>query len=90
MQLRVVSLDGIFFEGDVEMVEFCTTEGNRGVLPGHMSQMCALLPGRLIIRREGEIMEAALSGGFALIRPDQIQIITEEAKQKTTETKGQS
>ena len=35
-QLRIVTPDRIFYEGEVSMVEFNTTEGEIGVLPGHI------------------------------------------------------
>ena len=35
-QLRIVTPERVFYEGNVEMVEFNTTEGQIGVLPGHI------------------------------------------------------
>lgn len=34
--LRIITPDRIFYENQVKMVEFNTTEGEIGVLPGHI------------------------------------------------------
>ena len=36
-KLEVISPERIFYEGDVEMVELTTTEGDIGILAGHIS-----------------------------------------------------
>ena len=35
-QLRIITPERVFYEGTVDMVEFNTTEGQIGVLPGHI------------------------------------------------------
>ena len=43
--LRIITPDRVFYEGEANMVEFNTTEGQIGVLPGH-------IPLTVIIKRE--------------------------------------
>lgn len=75
--LRVVTPDRTFYEGQVEMVEFNTTEGEIGVLPGHIPLTVILKPGILCIHEaEGE-KQAALHAGFAEILPDGVTILAE-------------
>ena len=75
--LRIISPDRIFYEGQVEMVEFNTTEGEVGILPGHIPMTVIVKPGILYITEaEGE-KEAALHEGFAEILPDKITILAE-------------
>lgn len=75
--LRIISPDRIFYEGQVEMVEFNTTEGEIGILPGHIPMTVIVKPGILYITEaEGE-KEAALHAGFAEILPDKITILAE-------------
>lgn len=35
-KLRIITPDRVFYEGDANMVELNTTEGEIGVLPGHI------------------------------------------------------
>lgn len=75
--LRIITPDRVFYENQVEMVEFNTTEGEIGVLPGHIPLTVILKPGILNIT-EGEVdREAALHAGFAEILPDQVTILAE-------------
>lgn len=75
--LRVVTPERTFYEGQVDMVEFNTTEGEIGVLPGHIPLTVILKPGVLSIHEtEGE-REAALHAGFAEILPEQVTILAE-------------
>ncbi len=77
IHLRVITPDRMFFEGDVDMVEFNTTEGEIGVLPGHIPLTVILKPGILVITDGEEQKEAALHAGFAEILPDGITILAE-------------
>lgn len=76
-QLRIITPDRVFYEGEVEMVEFNTTEGEIGVLPGHIPLTVIVKPGILNITEvEGE-KQAALHSGFAEILPERITILAE-------------
>ena len=75
--LRIITPDRVFYENQVEMVEFNTTEGEIGVLPGHIPLTVIVKPGILnITETEGE-KEAALHAGFAEILPDRVTILAE-------------
>jgi len=75
--LRIVTPERVFYEGEVEMVEFNTTEGQIGVLPGHIPMTVIVSPGILTITEEEGTKEAALHAGFAEILPDRITILAE-------------
>ena len=75
--LRIITPDRIFYEGQAEMVEFNTTEGEIGVLPGHIPLTVILKPGILRIHEAEAEKEAALHAGFAEILPDSVKILAE-------------
>lgn len=76
-QLRIVTPDRIFYEGAVDMVEFNTTEGEIGVLPGHIPLTVIVKPGIITIHEPEATKEAALHSGFAEILPEGITILAE-------------
>lgn len=76
-QLRIVTPDRIFYEGEVSMVEFNTTEGEIGVLPGHIPMTVIVKPGVLAISEEEGVKQAALHSGFAEILPEGVTILAE-------------
>ena len=76
-QLRVITPERVFFEGEVKMVEFNTTEGEIGVLKGHIPLTVIVDPGILTITTEEGPRNAALHSGFAEILPDKVTILAE-------------
>jgi len=75
--LRIITPDRHFYEGEVEMVEFNTTEGQIGVLPGHIPMTVILKPGILKIYEPENEKEAALHSGCAEILPTGITLWAE-------------
>lgn len=75
--LRIITPDRVFYENQVEMVEFNTTEGEIGVLPGHIPMTVIIKPGILVISEPEEEKKAALHSGFAEILPEGVTILAE-------------
>lgn len=75
--LRIITPDRVFYEDQVKMVEFNTTEGEIGVLPGHFPLTVIIKPGVLNITETEGDKEAALHAGFAEILPDRVTILAE-------------
>ena len=75
--LKVVAPDRIFFDGDADMVEIRTTEGEIGVLKNHIPLTAILKPGPLRIKKDGEIQAAALHDGFVEVFKDHVMILAE-------------
>ena len=70
--LRIITPDRVFYENQAQMVEFNTTEGEIGVLPGHVP-----LTVLVDITEDGGDKVAALHAGFAEILPDRVTILAE-------------
>ncbi len=75
--LRIITPDRVFYENPVEMVEFNTTEGEIGVLPGHIPMTVIVKPGILVISEPQGEKKAALHSGFAEILPESVTILAE-------------
>ena len=80
-KLNIIEPDGVFYEGEIDMLEFNTTEGEIGVLPGHIPMTVIIKPGIMTIYETGkEEKRAAIHAGFAEILPDQVTILAEIAE----------
>lgn len=75
--LRIITPDRVFYEGEVSMVEFNTTEGEIGIYKKHVPTTVIVSPGILTITEPGETKEAALHAGFAEILQDEVVILAE-------------
>ena len=75
--LRIITPDKVFYEGDVEMAEFNTTEGEIGIYRNHVPMTVIIRPGVLTITETDGEKKAALHAGFAEILPDKVTILAE-------------
>jgi len=76
-KLKVVTPERIFFEDDVEMVEFNTTEGEIGIYKNHVPTTVIIKPGVLTIYMASGEKKAALHEGFVEILQDSVTILAE-------------
>lgn len=79
-KLQVISPDRIFFDGDADMIEVKTTEGDLGILKHHIPLTAILAPGVLRIKKDAEEKEAALHDGFIEILGEKIIILAESCE----------
>lgn len=80
-KLNIVEPDGVFYEGEADMLEFNTTEGEIGVLPGHIPMTVIIKPGIMTIYEVGgEEKRAAIHAGFAEILQDKVTVLAEIAE----------
>ena len=75
--LRIITPDRVFFEGQVSMVEFNTTEGEIGIYKKHVPTTVIISPGIPTITGEEGVKEAALHAGFVEILQDEVVILAE-------------
>lgn len=75
--LKIITPDRMFYEGEVSMVEFNTTEGEIGIYKKHVPTTVIISPGILTITEGNETKEAALHAGFAEILQDEVVIMAE-------------
>ncbi len=75
--IRIITPDRIFYEGEAEMVEFNTVEGEVGIYKNHIPMTMIIKPGLLCITDGEEEKIAALHAGFVEVLPEKITILAE-------------
>ena len=78
-ELKIIELDGMFFEGEGEFLEFTSVEGRMGVYKNHIPLTTILEPCVIKIHANGETKKAAALGGFIEIQKERITILAEDA-----------
>lgn len=76
-KVKVISPDRIFFEGEADLLELKTSEGDIGILAGHIPLTAVIAPGILRITKDGEVKEASLLEGFVEILQDRVTVLAE-------------
>lgn len=83
MHVELVSIEAAVWSGEATAVFARTTEGELGILPGHMPLLGALAPDHPVrIEREGEgELTVEVHGGFLFVHKDHgVSVIAEEAE----------
>ena len=81
LTLQIITPERIVFqEEDVESLTVPGADGELTILPEHAALMTALKPGPVVMRRGGEEIDLALSGGFMEVRDDKIILLADTAE----------
>lgn len=76
--LRICEADGIFAEGEAEMVVIPTVDGEYGVMADHENMVFSIIPGRLKYRMVGgETKIASIASGMMRVEDNDVLILTE-------------
>ena len=79
-KLDIVTAEQLVYSGDVDVVVAPGVEGQLGILPHHAPLMTMLQAGELRLRKAGEEMAIAISGGFLEVRPDRVIVLADAAE----------
>lgn len=80
IRLDIVTAERAVYSEDVDVVIAPGIEGQLGILPHHAPLMTTLEPGELLVRKGGEEISLAISGGFLEVRPDRIIVLADAAE----------
>ena len=73
--LKIVTPDGMVFEGQAEEVVVRTTTGDLGILAGHINCVAPLGMGRANIMTEGKKRYAACIGGLISVNDGSVNLV---------------
>ena len=80
IRLDIVTAERVVYSEEVDVVVAPGVEGQLGILPHHAPLMTTLQPGELRVRKGGEELSLAISGGFLEVRPDRIIVLADAAE----------
>lgn len=79
LTLEIVTPEKIVFSEIVDSVSVTTTEGEIGILPGHISLFSRLKAGELKYRKGPETSYLAINGGFVDVSNNKVIILADIA-----------
>ena len=80
-KVEVIAPDRVFYEGEVIMLELCTTEGEIGIYKNHVPTTAVVAPGIMSLRESDSLEKiAALHAGFIEILQDKVTILAESVE----------
>lgn len=79
LKLEIVTPDAKTFSDEVEMVTLPAGEGEMGIYPQHVPLVTRIVPGEVIVRKDGKDIFLAVGDGFVEITATQVAIMTDMA-----------
>lgn len=80
LKLEVVTPYGLVFSEDVDEVTCSGSEGEFGVLPGHVAFFTTLKIGMLSYKKENATKYIFVSWGYAEVGPDRVMVLADSAE----------
>lgn len=80
LRVRIVSPDGILWEGDAAFAVLPAIDGEVGVYPGHAPLLARLGPGEARIHAQGTVLYFAVFDGFLEVVADRVQVLVGRAE----------
>lgn len=74
-KLRIVTPDGLIYDGMAEMLTVRTTQGDVGIMARHIDYVAALGMGRAVILADGQERTAACIGGMVTVKNGVVTLV---------------
>ena len=74
-KLKIVTADGLFFDGEAEQLIVRTTTGDIGIMARHMNYVAPLGMGRAVVITGGERRTAACIGGMVSVMNGEVTLV---------------
>ncbi|MCX6886751.1 MAG: F0F1 ATP synthase subunit epsilon [Verrucomicrobia bacterium] len=79
LKLEIVTPEARTYSEQVDMVTLPGAEGEMGIYPNHVPLMAQVVPGEIVVRKDGRDYFLAIGEGFVEITGDRVAIMTDMA-----------
>ena len=79
LKLEIVTPDGTVYSETVDMVTLPGVEGQMGIYPRHVPLMSQMVPGEIIVRKDGQDYFLAVGEGLIEVTGDSVALLTDMA-----------
>ena len=79
LKLEIVTPEGKVYSEDVELVTLPGVAGQMGIYPQHVPLITQMVPGELIVRKDGRDLFIATGEGLIEVTADRVAILTDLA-----------
>ena len=79
IKLEIVTPHATVYSDEVDMVTLPGIDGQMGILPHHIRMMTELVPGEMIVRKNGQVRFLAVGEGLVEVTGGRVSIVTDMA-----------
>ena len=79
LRLQIITPEATVYSEDVDLVTLPGVQGQIGILPDHVRLMTQMVPGEMIVRKDGHADFLAVGEGLVEVTGDHVSILTDMA-----------
>ena len=79
LKLEIVTPEAKTYSEDVDMVTIPGSEGEMGIFPQHVPLLTQIVPGEVMVRKDGQEYFLAVGEGFVEITGERVAVLTDMA-----------
>ena len=80
IKLKIVTPERIAYEDEIDQATIPTTDGEITILPNHISLASIIKPGEFLIKKDGQEIFMAVSGGIIKFDNNELTILADSAE----------
>lgn len=80
LQFKITTPEREVYNALVDQVTIPTKQGEITVLPDHIALVAVLVPGEIIIKKDNQEVNLAVSSGFIEVLPNKVTILADSAE----------
>jgi F-type H+-transporting ATPase subunit epsilon len=80
LRVEVITAERVVLQEEADMVVAPGIEGQLGILPRHAPLLTTLQVGELRLKKGGEEISLAITGGFLEVQPDRVIVLADAAE----------
>ena len=83
LKLKIIDLDGIYFNGEVDLLNVTIASGNVTILANHLPLISSIDISRMYIKQGGVITNFAVAGGTLFVSENECKVITSAVEKES-------
>ena len=76
LKLKIIDLDGVYFEKEVDLLNVTIASGNVTILANHLPLISSIDISHMYIKDDGVITDFAIAGGTLFVSESECKVIT--------------
>lgn len=76
LKLKIIDLDGVYFEKEVDLLNVTIASGNVTILANHLPLISSIDISHMYIKEDGVVTNFAIAGGTLFVTESECKIIT--------------
>ena len=83
LKLKIIDLDGVCFDSEVDLLNVTIASGNVTILANHLPLISSIDISRMYIKEDGVITNFAIAGGTLFVSESECKVITSAVEKES-------